>query len=90
MRISKIAILASLAGGVALSAPAFLEPAFAVQDQPMTMGGIEAVCTGVGSAKDNPAWGGYPPRYGEGRGWREHERREDHERREHGGGWRDR
>ena len=60
MRISKIAILASLAGGVALSAPAFLEPAFAVQDQPMTMGGIEAVCTGVGSAKDNPAWGGYP------------------------------
>ena len=35
-------------------------PAFAAQDQPVTMGGIETVCTGVGSAKDNPAWNGYP------------------------------
>jgi hypothetical protein len=35
-------------------------PAFAVQDQPVTIGGIESVCTGVGSAKDNPAWSGYP------------------------------
>ena len=55
MRISKIAILVSLAGGAILS-----WPALAVQDQPMTFGGIEAVCTGVGSAKDNPAWGAYP------------------------------
>ena len=31
--------------------------AFAVQDQPVNVGGVESVCTGVGSAKDNPAWG---------------------------------
>jgi hypothetical protein len=35
-------------------------PAFAVQDQPTSQNGIETVCTGVGSAKDNPAWSGYP------------------------------
>jgi hypothetical protein len=51
MRISKLAI-ALLALGTA--------PAFAVQDQPVTIGGIESVCTGVGSAKDNPAWNAYP------------------------------
>ena len=31
----------------------------AVQDQPVTINGVEAVCTGVGSAKDNPAWKDY-------------------------------
>lgn len=35
-------------------------PAWAVQDQPVTIGGIQSVCTGVGSAKDNPDWNGYP------------------------------
>jgi len=34
--------------------------AFAAQDMPFTAGGITAVCTGVGSAKDNPAWKDYP------------------------------
>jgi hypothetical protein len=34
--------------------------AAAVQDTPVTMNGVEAVCTGVGSAKDNPAWKAYP------------------------------
>src|ERR1700743_465780 len=34
--------------------------ASAVQDTPVTINGVEAVCTGVGSAKDNPAWKGYP------------------------------
>jgi hypothetical protein len=34
--------------------------AAAVQDTPVTINGVEAVCTGVGSAKDNPAWKGYP------------------------------
>ena len=34
--------------------------AVAVQDTPATMNGVETVCTGVGSAKDNPAWAGYP------------------------------
>src|ERR1700759_1147530 len=32
----------------------------AVQDTPVNINGVEAVCTGVGSAKDNPAWKGYP------------------------------
>ena len=34
--------------------------AFAVQDQPFTAGGVTAVCTGVGSAKENPEWASYP------------------------------
>ena len=34
--------------------------ASAVQDTPVTIKGVEAVCTGVGSAKDNPAWKAYP------------------------------
>jgi hypothetical protein len=41
---------------------AFLLPgaALAVQDQPVTVGGVEMVCTGVGSAKDDPRWRDYP------------------------------
>jgi hypothetical protein len=35
-------------------------PALAVQDTPTTMNGVETVCTGVGSAKDDPRWGAYP------------------------------
>lgn len=34
--------------------------AYAVQDQPFTANGVTAVCTGVGSAKDNPEWAAYP------------------------------
>src|SRR6201994_153922 len=34
--------------------------ASAVQDTPVNINGVEAVCTGVGSAKDNPAWKAYP------------------------------
>ena len=55
MRISTLAIMISTAAGSLLDLPAL-----AVQDQPVTIGGVESVCTGVGSAKDNPAWGGYP------------------------------
>jgi hypothetical protein len=32
----------------------------AAQDTPMMSNGVEAVCTGVGSAKDNPQWNSYP------------------------------
>ena len=60
MRISSIAIVMSVAAGSALALPALTQSAFAVQDQPATIGGVETVCTGVGSAKDNPAWGSYP------------------------------
>jgi hypothetical protein len=55
MRISTLAIMISTAAGSLMALPAL-----AVQDQPVTIGGVESVCTGVGSAKDNPAWGGYP------------------------------
>ncbi len=34
--------------------------ALVVQDTPTTIKGDETVCTGVGSAKDDPRWSGYP------------------------------
>jgi len=58
MRISTVAVVAAIATGGALAWP--MTQAFAVQDQPVTIGGVESVCTGVGSAKDNPAWSAYP------------------------------
>lgn len=60
MRISTFAIMASVAAGTLMALPALINAAWAVQDQPVTTGGIESVCTGVGSAKDNPAWKDYP------------------------------
>jgi hypothetical protein len=60
MRISSFAVMISVAAGSLLALPAFIQGAWAVQDQPMSLGGVESVCTGVGSAKDNPAWSGYP------------------------------
>ncbi|HVV27671.1 MAG TPA: hypothetical protein VHC40_06860 [Rhizomicrobium sp.] len=35
-------------------------PAFAVQEVPVAVNGVETVCTGVGSAKDDPRWAAYP------------------------------
>ena len=58
MRLSTIAIVVAVAAGGALAWP--VTEAFAVQDQPVSIGGVESVCTGVGSAKDNPAWAAYP------------------------------
>ena len=34
--------------------------ALAVQDTPTNINGVDTVCTGVGSAKDDPRWKGYP------------------------------
>jgi hypothetical protein len=34
--------------------------AFAGQDEPFTVNGVTAVCTGVGSAKDKPEWAAFP------------------------------
>jgi len=31
-------------------------------DQPVTISGIETVCTGIGSAQDDPRWKAYPVR----------------------------
>jgi hypothetical protein len=55
MRISMPAIFVSAACGSLLALPAL-----AVQDQPVIVNGVETVCTGVGSAADNPAWQAYP------------------------------
>ncbi len=55
MRISVAAIVVSVAAGSLMALPAL-----AVQDQPVSVIGVESVCTGVGSAKDNPAWSSYP------------------------------
>lgn len=60
MRFSGIVIALSVTIGPALVLPLLTNAAQAVQDQPVTIGGIETVCTGVGSAKDNPAWSAYP------------------------------
>src|ERR1700760_4888405 len=47
------------AAGFAVTSFAMNE-ALAVQDTPTTINGVEAVCTGVGSAKDDPRWSAYP------------------------------
>lgn len=60
MRISTLAVGISVAAGTALALPSINPTAFAVQGEPATIGGIETVCTGVGSDKDNPAWSAYP------------------------------
>jgi hypothetical protein len=60
MRISRLAITVSVGAGALMALPALTNLAWAVQDQPVTINGVESVCTGVGSAKDNPAWSGYP------------------------------
>jgi hypothetical protein len=39
---------------------AFSGAALAVQDTPSDINGVETVCTGVGSAKDDPRWNAYP------------------------------
>jgi hypothetical protein len=57
MRIVTLAALglgaATVCSGVAL----------AVQDTPSDINGIETVCTGVGSAKDDPRWNAYPVKF---------------------------
>jgi len=45
---------------LALAAAVAATPALAVQDTPTTINGVETVCTGVGSAKDDPRWAAYP------------------------------
>src|ERR1700761_6396776 len=60
MRISCLSIFIAVAAGSLTALPALVQNAWAVQDQPVTINGMESVCTGVGSAKDNPAWGSYP------------------------------
>ena len=55
MRLSKTVIAISVLAGTALALPAL-----AIQDTPVQIGGVDTVCTGVGSGKDDPRWSGYP------------------------------
>jgi hypothetical protein len=56
----RLFLMTAVAGFSALTAVMWAQGAQAVQDTPATVNGVETVCTGVGSAKDNPAWAGYP------------------------------
>lgn len=44
----------------AMTAPAMPQPM--AMDTPVSFGGLQTVCTGVGSAKDDPQWAAYPIR----------------------------
>ena len=51
-------LVASAALSGAFIAPAAADPL--PMDSPVTTGGVETVCTGVGSGKDDPRWAAYP------------------------------
>jgi hypothetical protein len=54
MRIFLMGTLTTILGAAAFTG------ALAVQDTPTNINGVEMVCTGVGSAKDDPRWKAYP------------------------------
>jgi hypothetical protein len=56
----RLFLMAATAAGFALTTLMMAEEASAVQDTPTTINGVETVCTGVGSAKDDPRWSQYP------------------------------
>lgn len=53
-------VITTAAVGFTLSTLMLATAALAVQDTPATVTGVEVVCTGVGSAKDDPRWASYP------------------------------
>ena len=55
----RLFLMTVTAAGFALASFA-MDEALAVQDTPTTINGVEVVCTGVGSAKDDPRWSAYP------------------------------
>jgi hypothetical protein len=56
----RLFLMTATASGFALSTFMMANQALAVQDTPTTVNGVEMVCTGVGSAKDDPRWSAYP------------------------------
>jgi hypothetical protein len=56
----RIFLMTAVAALSTLSTVMLASQALAVQDTPATMNGVETVCTGVGSAKDDPRWSAYP------------------------------
>src|ERR1700733_556161 len=53
-------LMTTMVVGFGLTTVMMAEQAAAVQDTPTTINGVETVCTGVGSAKDDPRWSAYP------------------------------
>ena len=53
-------LMAATASLFTISTVMMAQQALAVQDTPVTINGVEVVCTGVGSAKDDPRWSAYP------------------------------
>jgi hypothetical protein len=53
-------VINAVATSFAVSTLLFASGALAVQDTPVTINGVEVVCTGVGSAKDDARWSAYP------------------------------
>ena len=51
---------AAIVMAAAMVAPAMPQPMS--MDTPVSFGGVETVCTGAGSAKDDPQWASYPVR----------------------------
>lgn len=57
----RLFLMAATAAGFAFATAIMMaDEAAAVQDTPTTINGVETVCTGVGSAKDDPRWAAYP------------------------------
>jgi len=56
----RIFLITAVAAIFPLTIMMLANQALAVQDTPTTMNGVESVCTGVGSAKDDPRWAAYP------------------------------
>ena len=56
----RLFLMSVTVAGFALTTTMMAEQALAVQDTPTTINGVETVCTGVGSAKDDPRWSAYP------------------------------
>lgn len=54
----RLFLMTAVAGTLATVAQ--INAALAVQDTPTNSNGVEAVCTGVGSSKDDPRWAAYP------------------------------
>ena len=55
----RLFLMSTVVGFSALAVMAATQ-ALAVQDTPTNINGVDTVCTGVGSAKDDPRWKDYP------------------------------
>ena len=56
----RLFLITTTAIGFAAAASMMATSALAVQDTPTNINGVDTVCTGVGSAKDDPRWKDYP------------------------------